>query len=81
MRHSLLAALLMLLLASPSFAADTPSPVGLTQIEFTDGDRHIALAMFYPAALADNRARAACPFLSIWTSTETPCWPKAAIPW
>ncbi len=48
---------LLLRLASPRFAADgSPYPVGLKQIEFTDGDRHIALAMFYPAALTDKSA-------------------------
>ena len=31
-------------------ASGPPYPVGFKQIEFTDGDRHIALAMFYPAA-------------------------------
>ena len=35
----------------------------MKQIEFTDGDRHIALAMFYPAALADNSADADRPAL------------------
>lgn len=56
LRHSLFATLLAVLLAAtPSFAAgEPPHPVGFKQVEFTDGDRHIALAMFYPAALADN---------------------------
>jgi predicted dienelactone hydrolase len=58
LRHSLLATLLAFLIAAsvaPAPAAsDAPYPVGLRQIEFTDGDRHIALAMFYPATLSDK---------------------------
>jgi len=38
-------------------AAEPPYPVGLKEIEFTDGDRQIALAMFYPAALSDGSAK------------------------
>jgi predicted dienelactone hydrolase len=60
LRLILLAKLLAVLLAAslePVFAAGgSPYPVGLKQIEFTDGDRHIALAMFYPAALTDKSA-------------------------
>ncbi|MGA7456070.1 MAG: hypothetical protein WBW51_01915, partial [Methyloceanibacter sp.] len=56
MRHALFATFLAFLLAaSPSFAAGGPPyPVGLKQIEFTEGDRDIALAMFYPATLSDK---------------------------
>jgi len=56
LRHSLFATLLAVLLAPKAgFAAgEPPYPVGFKQVEFTDGDRHIALAMFYPAALADD---------------------------
>ncbi len=42
---------------APAHAAETPYPVGLKQIEFADGDRQIALAVFYPAALSDNLAK------------------------
>ena len=57
MRHALFALLLASLFASSGFAAaEPPYPVGLKKIEFTDGDRQIALAMFYPAALSDSSA-------------------------
>lgn len=51
----------MFLAASHASAAaaekDKPSyPVGFKQVEFVDGDRHLALAMFYPAKLADASA-------------------------
>ena len=38
-------------------AAEPPYPVGLKQIEFTDGERQLALAMFYPAAFSDSSAK------------------------
>ena len=58
LRHALFALLLASLFASPGFAAaEPPYPVGLKQIEFTDGDRQIALAVFYPAALSDSSAK------------------------
>ena len=58
LRHALFALLLAFLFAaSPGFAAtEPPYPVGFKQIEFTDGDRHIALAVFYPATLSDKSA-------------------------
>ena len=58
LRHALFALLLgSLFAASPGFAAaEPPHPVGLKQIEFTDRDRQIALAVFYPATLSDNAA-------------------------
>jgi Platelet-activating factor acetylhydrolase, isoform II len=31
-------------------------PAGIRQIEFRDGERHLALAMFYPAEVRDNAA-------------------------
>jgi hypothetical protein len=62
LRHSLLATLLMLFLASPGYAADAPYPVGLKQIEFTDGERQIALAMFYPAAPEAAATPSGLPF-------------------
>jgi predicted dienelactone hydrolase len=41
-------------------AQDTPPvaayPVGIRQLEFVDQDRHIALAVFYPAVLRDRAA-------------------------
>ena len=58
MRHALFALLVASLFASPGFAAaEPPYPVGLKQIEFTDGERQLALAMFYPAALSDSSAK------------------------
>ena len=33
-----------------------PYPVRIRQIEFRDGERHLALAMFYPAEVRDNAA-------------------------
>ena len=60
MRHSLLITLIAFLVAAcfaPARAASGPPyPVGFKQIEFTDGDRHIALAMFYPAEVTDKSA-------------------------
>ena len=35
-------------------------PVGIRQLEFVDQDRHLALAVFYPAVVRD---RAAVPFV------------------
>lgn len=64
MRHSLLATLLILFLTSPSVAADAPYPVGLKQIEFTDGERQIALAMFYPATPAAAAEPTGLPFFT-----------------
>jgi predicted dienelactone hydrolase len=54
---------------SPAFAAEqetTPLyPVGFRQIEFVDGARHLALAMFYPAELPDKSATPfALPFFT-----------------
>ena len=58
LRHALFALLVASLFASPGFAAaEPPYPVGLKQIEFTDGERQLALAMFYPAALSDSSAK------------------------
>jgi predicted dienelactone hydrolase len=41
--------LALLLGAGPAGAQDRSNPVGIRQIELTDGDRHLALSMFYPA--------------------------------
>jgi hypothetical protein len=58
LRHALFALLVASLFASPGFAAaEPPYPVGLKQIEFTDGERQLALAMFYPAAFSDSSAK------------------------
>jgi predicted dienelactone hydrolase len=50
------AAIFLAACASPASAAEqrdeAPYPVGMRQIEVADGDRQIALAIFYPAALA-----------------------------
>jgi predicted dienelactone hydrolase len=35
--------------AAQDVAQDRSNPVGMRQIEFADGDRRLALAMFYPA--------------------------------
>ena len=62
LRHALFALLVASLFASPGFAAaEPPYPVGLKQIEFTDGERQLALAMFYPAALSDSSAKPSRP--------------------
>jgi predicted dienelactone hydrolase len=45
--------LALLLGAGAAGAQDRSNPVGMRQIEFADGDRHLALSMFYPA-LHDN---------------------------
>lgn len=62
-------AALLLGCISPAFAAEqetTPLyPVGFRQIEFVDGPRHLALAMFYPAELPDTSATPfAMPFFT-----------------
>ena len=54
---------------SPAFAegsqANPAHPVGFRQIEFVDGPRHLALAMFYPAELPDTSATPfAMPFFT-----------------
>jgi predicted dienelactone hydrolase len=55
----------VLAIIAPVHAAEPPYPVGLKQIEFADGDRRIALAMFYPAALSDSSAKpAGLPFFT-----------------
>jgi predicted dienelactone hydrolase len=41
--------LALLLAAGAASAQDRINPVGMRQIEFADGDRRLALAMFYPA--------------------------------
>jgi predicted dienelactone hydrolase len=38
-------------------AGDGTYPVGIRQVEFVDGDRHLALAIFYPAMIDEYRAR------------------------
>lgn len=37
--------------------AEGTYPVGIRQIEFLDGERHLALAVFYPAVIDEYRAR------------------------
>jgi len=54
---------------SPAFAegsqANPAHPVGFRQIEFVDGPRHLALAMFYPGELPDTSATPfAMPFFT-----------------
>src|SRR4029079_18062879 len=55
-----LACALLLLSSRATPAQDTPPvaayPVGIRQLEFVDQDRHIALAVFYPAVLRDRAA-------------------------
>jgi hypothetical protein len=38
-------------------AGDFTYPVGIRQVEFVDGERHLALAIFYPAVIDEYRAR------------------------
>ena len=55
----LFAALLVASAAPASIAgtqAEPPYPVGVRQIEFRDGSRPLALALFYPAAVSDTSA-------------------------
>ena len=58
--------LALLLAAGAASAQDRTNPVGMRQIEFADGDRRVALAMFYPALhdtvgqLFDCRSSATC---------------------
>lgn len=55
----LLATLCLAICASDAAAAQIDQviyPVGMRQIEFADGERQIALALFYPATLADPSA-------------------------
>src|SRR5215831_9833569 len=65
LRLAVLSAMLLALSSAATFAqsASGGSPVGLRQIEYIDpheGGRHLALAVFYPAATRD---RAAPPFV------------------
>src|SRR4030095_13748016 len=66
----------MLAFPSVTLAQGTP-PVGMQQLEFTDaqdGGRHLALAVFYPAALRDrSAARFVMPFfpnLNLYKAAE-----------
>ena len=62
-----IASLVFAALLVPAYAAgDEPLyPVGFKQIEFIDSDRHLALAMFYPAVLPDKAAKPfAVPFFT-----------------
>jgi predicted dienelactone hydrolase len=56
------------MLAFPSVTLAQGTPVGMQQLEFTDaqdGGRHLALAVFYPAALRDrSAARFVMPFFA-----------------
>jgi predicted dienelactone hydrolase len=73
LRHTLFATLIALLFAvelmacaATTFAAsETPYPVGFRQIEFVDGARHLALAVFYPSVPPEKSAALfALPFFS-----------------
>jgi predicted dienelactone hydrolase len=44
--------------------AEVSYPVGIKQIEFVDGSRHIALAMFYPAKLGEQPVPFELPFFT-----------------
>ena len=64
-----LACALPLLSSRATPAQDTPPvatyPVGIRQLEFVDQDRHIAVAVFYPAVLRDRAApRFTMPFFA-----------------
>jgi predicted dienelactone hydrolase len=56
------------MLAYPSVTLAQGTPVGMRQLEFVDaqgGDRHLALTVFYPAALRDrSAARFVMPFFA-----------------
>jgi predicted dienelactone hydrolase len=56
------------MLAYPSVTLAQGTPVGMRQLEFVDaqgGDRHLALTVFYPAALRDRSAtRFVMPFFA-----------------
>jgi hypothetical protein len=84
LRHSLLITLIAFLVAAcfaPARAASGPPyPIGFKQIEFTDGDRHIALAMFYPAEVTDKSATPT-GLPSACISTGTPSYARAATSW
>jgi len=54
---------LTLMARAPVGAAETTYPVGLKRVEYVDGDRHLALSVFYPAAIHDGSpAPFAMPF-------------------
>ena len=66
---AVLAWALLLLSSRATPAQDTPPvaiyPVGIRQLEFVDQDRHIAVAVFYPAVLRDRAApRFIMPFFA-----------------
>lgn len=50
--------------ATQARAEAAPYPVGIRQIEFVDDSRHIALAMFYPAKLAEQPTPFVLPFFT-----------------
>jgi hypothetical protein len=59
--------------ASAQVAPAGGYPVGIRQIEFLDGERHLALAMFYPAVIDEYRARPfVTPFFRTCSSTRAP---------
>jgi hypothetical protein len=68
------ALLFAVLLATPHAAAEEQQPtypVGIRQIEFFDGSRYFALAVFYPADLPDKSAPTFnLPFFVICISTK-----------
>src|SRR5258706_15288069 len=66
-RLAALGATLVALAPAATFAQPTaPSPVGLKQLEYlAEGNRHLALTMFYPAAVRDrSAARFVMPFFT-----------------
>jgi predicted dienelactone hydrolase len=54
----------LLLLAGTARAQDHLTTVGLRQVEFVDDDRHLALAMFYPALREGTGTPFVMPFFS-----------------
>jgi len=66
-RLAALGATLVALAPAATFAqTNAPSPVGLKQLEYlAEGNRHLALTMFYPAAVRDrSAARFVMPFFT-----------------
>src|SRR6266478_2786110 len=95
-RLAALGATLVALAPAATFAqTNAPSPVGLKQLEYlAEGNRHLALTMFYPAAVRDrSAARFVMPFFTnlelskdaAATASITPgspsFWRRAAMSW
>jgi predicted dienelactone hydrolase len=61
-RSAVLLVLCSLLFGAAASAAETLSPVGIRAVEFSDGDRRIALFVFYPAKPDSGAKPFALPF-------------------